>query len=82
MVRASDLSPAQVGWTSEWYFRREALEAARGRIVDHQSSIALAQRMGTGLDLAGRLRIASLAVSARDEFSRGFAGRWGGSRAS
>src|SRR5450755_5060214 len=48
MARASDLSPAQVGWTSEWYLRHETLEAATGRIVDHQSTIALAQRMGTG----------------------------------
>ncbi len=48
MARASDLSPAQVGWTSEWYLRHETLEAATGGIVDHQSTIALAQRMGTG----------------------------------
>lgn len=48
MARASDLSPAQVGWTSEWYLRHETLEAATGRIVDHQSTITLAQRMGTG----------------------------------
>jgi hypothetical protein len=37
MARASDLSPAQVGWTSEWYLRHETLEAATGRIVDHLS---------------------------------------------
>ncbi len=48
MARASDLSPAQVGWTSEWYLRHETLEAATARIVDHQSTIALAQRMGAG----------------------------------
>jgi Tn3 transposase DDE domain len=33
MARASDLSPAQVGWTSEWYLRHETLEAATGRIA-------------------------------------------------
>ena len=48
MARASDLSPAQVGWTSEWYLRHDTLEHATGAIVDHQSTIALAQRMGTG----------------------------------
>ena len=48
MARASDLSPAQVGWTSEWYLRHDTLERATGVIVDHQSSIALAQRMGSG----------------------------------
>ncbi|MEA2232726.1 MAG: hypothetical protein QOD83_2542 [Solirubrobacteraceae bacterium] len=45
---ASDLSSAQVGWTSAWYLRHDTLEAATGRIVDHQSTIALAQRTGTG----------------------------------
>jgi TnpA family transposase len=48
MARASDLSLAQVGWTSEWYLRHDTLEAATGRIVDHQSTIALAQQMGGG----------------------------------
>jgi hypothetical protein len=48
MARASDLSTAQVGWTSEWYLRHDTLEAATGRIVDHQATIALAQQMGTG----------------------------------
>jgi TnpA family transposase len=48
MARASDLSPAQVGWTSEWYLRHDTLELATGAIVDHQSTIALAQRMGSG----------------------------------
>ena len=42
------MSPAQVGWTSEWYLRHDTLERATGAIVDHQSSIALAQRMGSG----------------------------------
>jgi TnpA family transposase len=48
MARASDLSPAQVGWTSEWYLRHETLERATGAVVDHQATIALAQHMGTG----------------------------------
>lgn len=48
MARASDLSPAQVGWTSEWYLRHDTLERATGAIVDYQSTIALAQRMGSG----------------------------------
>jgi len=34
MARASDLSPAQVGWTSEWYLRHDTLEHATGQIVD------------------------------------------------
>ncbi|HEV7806371.1 MAG TPA: Tn3 family transposase [Solirubrobacteraceae bacterium] len=37
MARASDLSPAQVGWTSEWYLRRDTLERATAAIVEHQS---------------------------------------------
>ncbi len=48
MARASDLSPAQVGWTSEWYLRHDTLEPATGAIVDYQSTIGLAQRMGSG----------------------------------
>lgn len=48
MARASDLSPAQIGWTSEWYLRHETLERATAAIVDHQSTIALAQQFGTG----------------------------------
>jgi len=48
MARASDLSAAQVGWTSEWYLRHDTLERATGAIVDHQSTIALARRMGGG----------------------------------
>ena len=48
MARASDLSPAQIGWTSEWYLRHETLEQATAAIVDYQSTIPLAQRFGTG----------------------------------
>ena len=48
MARASDLSAASIGWTSEWYLRHDTLERATGQIVDHQSTIALAQRMGSG----------------------------------
>lgn len=48
MARASDLSPAQIGWTSEWYLRHETLEQATAAIVDYQSTIALAQRFGSG----------------------------------
>ena len=48
MARASDLSAAEVGWTSEWYLRHDTLERATGAIVDHQSTIALARRMGSG----------------------------------
>lgn len=48
MARASDLSPAQIGWTSEWYLRHETLEEATAAIVDYQFMIPLAQRFGTG----------------------------------
>jgi TnpA family transposase len=48
MARSSDLSPAAIGWTSEWYLRHETLERASAVIVDHQATIALAQRMGSG----------------------------------
>ena len=48
MARASDLSPAQIGRTSEWYLRHETLERATAAIVDYQSTIPLAQRFGTG----------------------------------
>ncbi len=48
MARSSRLSPAQVGWTSEWYLRHDTLEPATGAIVDYQSTIGLAQRMGSG----------------------------------
>lgn len=48
MARSSDLAPAAIGWTSEWYLRHETLERASATIVDHQSAIPLAQRMGSG----------------------------------
>ncbi|MDA8069869.1 MAG: Tn3 family transposase [Actinomycetota bacterium] len=48
MARSSAISPAALGWTAEWYLGHDTLEAATGRIVDHQSQIALARLMGTG----------------------------------
>ncbi len=48
MARSSSISPAALGWTAEWYLRHETLEAATARIVDYQSTIGLAQLMGSG----------------------------------
>jgi Tn3 transposase DDE domain len=42
MARSSGISPAALGWTAEWYLSHETLEAATGRIVDHQSRIRAA----------------------------------------
>lgn len=61
MARASDLSAASIGWTSEWYLRHETLEAATALIVDHQSTIPLAQCFGSGAHSSsdGKRRIVS-----------------------
>jgi TnpA family transposase len=48
MARSCDLSPARIGWTSEWYLRHETLERATAAIIDHQAKIPLAQCFGTG----------------------------------
>ena len=48
MARSSSISPAALGWTAEWYLRHETLEAATAKIVDYQSTIGLAQLMGSG----------------------------------
>ena len=41
MARASDLSPAQVGWTSEWYLRHDTLELATGAIAVSYTHLTL-----------------------------------------
>ena len=48
MARTSDLSPTQVGWTSEWYLRHDTLEHATGAIAIASRRSRSPKWMGTG----------------------------------
>lgn len=49
MADVSDLSYAQLAWTTEWYIREDTLKAAMTALVNYQHHLPLAQTWGSGM---------------------------------
>lgn len=49
MADVSDLSYAQLAWTTEWYIREDTLKAAMTALVNYQHHLPLAQTWGGGM---------------------------------
>jgi TnpA family transposase len=48
MGQAARIDPQQLAWTTQWYLRPEALDAANARIVNAHHALPLAQHLGSG----------------------------------